>query len=254
MTEALYVGDCIKLLPQLDLEVDLLCADPPYNIAGVATVISRKGRFKGPDINPVFDFDHDIIQPEDWIPVAVECLKEDAVFISFLSAQQVGRTMNLLEKLKLKVRHLSAWVKTNPVPQTGKKKWSSGLEYFIVATRGDNYHYNWLEGEHPNYIVAPICQGKERKGHPCQKPLAVMEDIVRWWSLPGDIVLDPFMGVGPTGVVARKLRRDFVGIDIKGEYVKTAAEWLNRVRPLPAESLMRTRPKQVKLNEFSAGF
>jgi len=221
----LHLGDSLELMPVLaeeGLRADLLCTDPPYNIAKHASVITRRGRFKGKEISPVFDFDHDTIQPEDWIPLAKGCLKEDAVLVTFAAAQQLGRVMDVLEATGFFVRHVAAWVKTNPVPQLMKKKWSSGLEYFVVATRGEDYHYNWREGAHPNYIVSPICMGKERTAHPAQKPLKVMEDIIRWWSFEGDLVLDPFMGVGTTGVEAMRQERGFVGIEIEEEWYRLA--------------------------------
>lgn len=217
----LYHGDSLNFLPLLEkkgFRADLLCSDPPYNISNTTSVIRRgkKGKYRGKNIENKFEFDHKV-EPEDWIPPAVRCLKEDAVFVSFAGARQLERMAKILENIGFSIKHFSAWFKTNPVPQARKKKWCSGMEHIVIAARG-NYHYNWWEGHHPGYIVSPICMGKERTSHPTQKPLDVVEDLVKWWSFEGDTVLDPFMGVGTTGVAAVKHGRKFVGIELEEKW------------------------------------
>ena len=76
-----------------------------------------------------------------------------------------------------------------------------------------------------NFIEAPICSGNERVKdpvHPTQKPLRVLRRLIELASAPGDLVLDPFMGVGSTGVAAIELGRRFVGIELDERYVEAA--------------------------------
>src|SRR5213078_2505724 len=76
-----------------------------------------------------------------------------------------------------------------------------------------------------NFIEAPICAGRERTKdpvHPTQKPIRVLRQLVEWGSNPGDLVLDPFMGVGSTGVAALELGRRFIGIELDETYVAAA--------------------------------
>jgi site-specific DNA-methyltransferase (adenine-specific)/modification methylase len=84
-----------------------------------------------------------------------------------------------------------------------------------------------------NFIEAPICSGNERVKdpvHPTQKPLRVLRRLVELASSPGDVVLDPFMGVGSTGVAALELGRRFVGIELEPAYVDAARRRLDAVQ------------------------
>src|SRR4029079_15143509 len=81
-----------------------------------------------------------------------------------------------------------------------------------------------------NFIEAPICGGRERLKdpvHPTQKPLRVLRQLIEWGSRQGDLVLDPFMGVGSTGVAALALGRRVVGIELDGDYVEAARRRLD---------------------------
>jgi site-specific DNA-methyltransferase (adenine-specific)/modification methylase len=80
-----------------------------------------------------------------------------------------------------------------------------------------------------NFIETPICMGKERlkdPKHPTQKPIRVLQKVVKIASNKGDIVLDPFMGVGSVGVAALRLGRRFLGIEIEEKYYKAAEKRL----------------------------
>jgi site-specific DNA-methyltransferase (adenine-specific)/modification methylase len=84
-----------------------------------------------------------------------------------------------------------------------------------------------------NFIEAPICAGRERVKdpvHPTQKPLRVLRQLVEWGSRPGDLVLDPFMGVGSTGAAALELGRRFIGIELDEGDVGAARRRLEAIR------------------------
>jgi len=87
--------------------------------------------------------------------------------------------------------------------------------------------------EMPNFIESPICVGAERlknPHHPTQKPLRVLERIIKIASNPGDLVLDPFMGVGSSGVAALKGKRNFIGFEVEETYYKAAEKHLEAVK------------------------
>jgi site-specific DNA-methyltransferase (adenine-specific) len=70
---------------------------------------------------------------------------------------------------------------------------------------------------------------KEKRVHPTQKPLPLMEWCLEKYSKPGDIVLDPFMGSGTTMVACKKLGREYIGIDNVMEYFNIARDRLETV-------------------------
>jgi site-specific DNA-methyltransferase (adenine-specific)/modification methylase len=86
-----------------------------------------------------------------------------------------------------------------------------------------------------NFIEAPICSGRERLKdpvHPTQKPLRVLRQLIEWGSRPGDVVLDPFMGVGSTGVAAGELGRRFIGMEIDADYFAAASRRIDALGPV----------------------
>ena len=81
-----------------------------------------------------------------------------------------------------------------------------------------------------NIFKFPICGGNERKKHPTQKPLGLVVELLRRHSFENDIVLDPFMGSGTTAVAAKRLKRNFIGIEISSDYSKIAEA---RIKTIP---------------------
>jgi modification methylase len=105
----------------------------------------------------------------------------------------------------------------------------------------------------------PICTGKERlkndkgeKLHPTQKPEALLYRIILASTKPGDIVLDPFFGTGTTGAVAKKMGRNFIGIERDAEYVKGAVKRIEAVEPLSDCALEYTVKKKLQRVPFGA--
>ena len=74
----------------------------------------------------------------------------------------------------------------------------------------------------------PICGGNERWKHPTQKPLRIIEKLLKTHSNENDIILDPFLGSGTTAVAAQYLKRNFIGIEINPEYCKIAEQRLSQ--------------------------
>ena len=92
--------------------------------------------------------------------------------------------------------------------------------------------------------VLPICTGHERlkdeagdKAHPTQKPESLLHRVIVGSTNPGDVVLDPFFGTGTTGAVAKKLGRDYVGIDREDDYIKAATKRIKAIQPWEEESV-----------------
>lgn len=234
MIDLLLYGDALKLHSKIDDgSIDLILTDPPYNISSDIKITRNGGKFgKAKDINLNFgEWDRGIIKPDIWIPLYVPKLKDNGIFISFVGKREAELMMQTLEEHGMFIRHLGAWVKTNPPPQARKVKWANGLEFFVIATKnkGTGHHYNYKEGHHPDYIISPICMGKERYNHPTQKPERVAYDLIKWWSYPGDLVLDPFMGTGTFPYMAKKLGRHYIGIEQNRDYYNIAVKRLDKL-------------------------
>jgi DNA modification methylase len=99
--------------------------------------------------------------------------------------------------------------------------------YGTVGDKTNAYNMNSQQDALPLFY-APICGGSERTKHPTQKPLSIVERMVRISSNEGDTVLDPFLGSGTTLVAAYRLGREATGIEISEEYCELAARRLEQ--------------------------
>jgi len=112
---------------------------------------------------------------------------------------------------------------SNPVPQMRKVKFMHATElFFLVHKEKGHDNFRWELGQHPNVFYHPIVAGKERTGHPTQKPLWLFEELIKYSTREGDLILDPFLGSGTTLVAARNLNRNAIGIEINDEYINMA--------------------------------
>jgi site-specific DNA-methyltransferase (adenine-specific)/modification methylase len=117
------------------------------------------------------------------------------------------------------------WHKTNPAPKFRRAGFLNSCE-LIVCLWNKGHTWNFTkQNEMHNFIESPICMGKERlkkPKHPTQKPVKIMKKLIEIASNEGDTILDPFSGVGSTGIAALELNRKFIGIESDEEYFKAS--------------------------------
>jgi site-specific DNA-methyltransferase (adenine-specific)/modification methylase len=117
------------------------------------------------------------------------------------------------------------WHKTNPAPKIYKNGFLNSCEMIICLwNKGHKWNFS-TQNEMHNFFESPICMPPERlrnPKHPAQKPVKLLSHIINIASDPGDIVFDPFMGVGSTGVAAKECGRRFVGCEIDKAYYDAA--------------------------------
>jgi site-specific DNA-methyltransferase (adenine-specific)/modification methylase len=223
-TVRLWAGDARELLARIpDGSVDLICTDPPYNLAGYSTGNIAPG-WRRPFNNDVAEWDLDVFDPAEWLPELRRVLKPTGNVFAFTSYNMLGPWHAAYDPA-FDTFQIVVWHKTNPPPKLRRAGFLNSCELIVAAwDRGHTWNFGRQRDMH-NFIEAPICMGHERwkdPKHPTQKPVAVLRRLIEWGSNPGDLVLDPFMGVGSTGVAALELGRRFVGIDIDPAYVDAA--------------------------------
>lgn len=216
--------------------IDAIITDPPYNVSvkGAEIVRGEGTVFEGKTVSLDFgEWDRGVIKWSDYIDDFVRLLKPSGVLIMFYDKLYLGQIgVYLQEKYEFQVRHIGALVKKNPMPQARKVKWQNGLEQFLIATKnqGAGHHFNYKLGQSPDYIMTSV---NYKHLHPTQKPLPAMEWLVKFWSFEDDLVFDPFMGSGTTGVAAVQLSRSFIGCEIDPKYFAIAQE---RIATSPIQS------------------
>src|SRR5215467_13752543 len=236
-------GDCVAELEKLPAaSVDLVFADPPYNL-------QLQGDLKRPDdsrvdaVDDAWDKFASFGAYDDftraWLLACRRVMKPNATLWVIGSYHNIFRVGTLLQDLNFWILNDIVWRKSNPMPNFRGRRFTNAHETLIWAAREStnrNYTFNYeaLKAGHDDIQVRsdwfiPLCTGEERlktrdgkKLHPTQKPEALLARVILSASRPDDLVLDPFCGSGTTGAVARRLRRRFIGIERDAGYAAAA--------------------------------
>ena len=221
-------GDSRKLLRSLgDASVDLILTDPPYNIGRYSTGDIHLPN-RAPLNNGIGEWDLVDFNPEEWSDEFIRVLKPTGNLFIFTTYNQIGRWHSCLDD-RFDTSQFMIWHKTNPTPKIYKAGFLNSCE-MIFCCWNKGHTWNFLsQNEMHNFIESPICMAPERikhPKHPAQKPIAVLRKILTIASNEGDVVLDPFMGVGSTGVASKELGRRFIGMELNREYFNAARQRL----------------------------
>lgn len=253
----IYQGDALELIPEIISpdEADLIIADPPYNAS--KTNIKLEGNKTGGDFysmdegwdklddNEYFSF------TRKWLNESKTVLKSSGSIYVCATFHNLGEILVTLKSLDLEVKNVIVWKKTNAMPNVTKRTFTHSTEFIVWAVKGSNWTFNYekMKEINPNLQKNgqpkqmrdvwefPLCQGKERiKGknnralHPNQKPESLFKRLVLASSNPKDLVLDPFIGIGTTAVIAERYNRDWLGIEKNEKYIKAAKKRIIRNR------------------------
>lgn len=234
----LILGDsslCTRQLP--DHSIDLILTDPPYNLGRYSTG-NIKMSWRKDFNNDVAEWDTMLFSPAAWLDEFRRILKPTGTIFAFTSYNLLGQWHQTFDPV-FDTFQFVVWHKTNPPPKLRRAGFLNSCELIICAwDRGHTWNFTRQKEMH-NFIESPICMGKERvknPAHPTQKPIKVLSHLVALATNPGNVVLDPFMGVGSTGVAALKLGRRFIGIEIDARYFTAATVRIEEVTGTPPRS------------------
>ncbi|MFC1558260.1 DNA-methyltransferase [candidate division KSB1 bacterium] len=251
-------GDCVQILKTKICKesVNLIFADPPYNLSG-KNLNLRNNTTGGPfyKVNEGWDTftESDYLKFTNlWISACYNVLKKNGSLYISCTQHNIGELLIVSKKIGFKLNNILTWYKTNAMPNITKRTYTHSTEFVCWFVKGKNWIFNYEEVKKFNprktkdgkdkqmrdfldFIEHPIVQGKERiKGkdgralHPTQKPEKLLELIIKASSNINDIVLDPFFGTGTTGYIAKKLKRNWIGIENNPEYIKLAKNRMKR--------------------------
>ncbi len=221
--------DFMKTMP--DNSVDLLLTDPPYNIAKYSTGnINLPGREAlNNDIAP---WDEKELDPKELVGDFKRILKPTGNIFVFTSYNLIGKWHEVFDK-EFDTFQFFIWHKTNPAPKIFKNGFLNSCE-MIICMWNKKHTWNFSnQNEMHNFFESPICMQPERlrePKHPAQKPVKLLKHIIKIASNEGDVVFDPFMGVGSTGVAALEEGRRFGGCEIDSIYFEAAKKRLETIR------------------------
>ena len=222
----LYNADCFEKLKEIPSHsIDLILCDPPYNLARYSTG-NMKFSWRSEINNNVADWDEVPFDPSLLVDEFKRILSPKGNIFMFCSYNLLGKFHEVFDP-EFDTFQFMVWHKTNPIPNIRKSSFLNSCELIVCLwNKGHTWNFS-AQNEMHNFIESPICMGAERlksPKHPTQKPIKILEHIIKIASNPNDIVLDMFMGVGSTGVAAHNLDRRFIGIEIDKTYFDAAAK------------------------------
>lgn len=262
-------GDCITQMNTLTAHsIDLIFADPPYNLqlkkdlhrpdgTNVQGVHEDWDKFDAMDAYDLFT--------HDWLKACHRLLKPNGAIWVMGSYHNIFRLGTILQDQQFWIRNDIIWRKTNPMPNFRGMRFTNAHETLIWATKTEQarptFNYEAMKMMNDDVQMRsdwtlPLCTGHERiktrngeKLHPTQKPESLLHRVILSTSNLGDVVLDPFFGTGTTGAVAKKLGRNFIGIEQDSHYIEYAQKRIENIPKPDLENIqiMPTKRAQTRI-------
>lgn len=225
----LYCADALDILPALD-PVDLIVSDIPYKLeSGGNTTGEMKGKFahhRYDNSGSIIDAD---IKFSDFMPLLAAILPEGHCYL-MVNNRHVAAIENAARDAGFRFHNWLVWDKASCTPNRWYMK---NCEFTLFVFRGKARRIN---APGSNQLIR--CPNVQHGVHDTQKPVELMEHYIRNSSASGDVVIDPFMGSGTTGVAALNLGRRFIGIEKDAEHFANACERIAGAAQQPSMDLM----------------
>lgn len=256
MDSAILTGDCLDILPTLAAgSVDLIFADPPYNLQ-LGGELWRPNQTRVDAVDDAWDQFADFAAYDQftraWLGAARRTLSDSGTIWVSGTYHNIFRVGYILQELGFWVLNTVTWWKPNAMPNFNGTRLKNDVEFVIWAKKHEGGRYTFhhhLMKQFNDFSAGKqlgsvwkigVCAGDERlkdadghKLHSTQKPEALLTRIIAASSHPGDLVLDPFSGTGTTAAVAHRLGRRYLAIERDPAYAAAAAARVAAVTPLP---------------------
>jgi site-specific DNA-methyltransferase (adenine-specific) len=216
----LYLGDCRDSLG--DTRADLLVTDPPYRVTS-GGFGGYEGKLEGGFggwIKDSYDNNGAIVTCDldwsDWLPVAFDALADDAHAYIFTNDRNIPEAWRAAEDAGFQFHRLLPWDKKTALPN---RWYVQNCEFVIFMRKGKAFQINRCG----TMALQSIFQ-RDQSDHPTEKPVPLLQLYIENSSQPRQLVLDPFMGSGSTGVAAIRSGRSFVGCEIEQKWFDIACK------------------------------
>jgi DNA modification methylase len=246
--DQILLGDCCEILPQLPADsVDLIFADPPYNLQ-LRQQLYRPDSSRVEAVDDAWDkfesFEEYDCFTREWLSACRRVLKPSGSLWVIGTYHNIHRVGAALQSLGYWILNEIVWIKSNPMPNFRGVRFTNAHETLLWAARerGARYtfHHHAMKSLNEELQMRsdwrlPICSGRERlraegeKVHSTQKPEALLYRVILSSTDPGQLVLDPFFGSGTTGAAAKRLGRRWIGIEKDSAYVEAARQRIDSI-------------------------
>lgn len=240
----LKMGDSIEMLKNFpEGSIDMIFADPPYNLSGKGHITCKNGKKaicnkgKWDVIENIGEFN------ERWLRECKRVLSDKGTIWISGTLHNHPSIGVLLKKLGFWIINDIVWFKPNAPPQLQPNRLAPSTELIWLASKSKKYEFDYYKAKELNggkqmRNLWTLTAKRHKTSHPTEKPEDLLERIILLGSKKGDVVLDPFMGSGTTGVVSKRLGRSFIGIEVDKDYFKIAKERINYEKELKGDSIV----------------
>ena len=223
----LYNCDCIdgfSKMMERGIFADIIVADPPY-------VISRESNFhtmqdrKKPRTGTSFGEWDEEFDNHPWLTAAYSSLRPGGTLVVFNDFKKISDVIRLAGSVGFVFKDVLVWEKTNPMPRNRERRYIPSLEMMLWFVKpGEKWIFNRQDSpyERPVFRFASESGGGYKRIHPTQKPVKLIQEILKIHSTEGSLVVDPFMGSGTTAIAAMNEGQNFIGFELSQEYYEAS--------------------------------
>jgi site-specific DNA-methyltransferase (adenine-specific) len=234
----LHHGDALELLPRVvGAPIDLIFADPPYFLSnggvtcqsGKMVSVNKGGWDRLESIEAMHEFNR------AWLGACRAALNTNGSIWVSGTRHVIYSVGFAMQEIGFKLLNEITWEKPNPPPNLSCRYFTHSTETILWAAREarskHKFNYQLMRTQNGDRqmksvwrFTPPTGVEKQFGAHPTQKPLALLERIIAASSDTGDLVVDPFVGSGTTGLAATRMGRRFIGIDTEAKFLDLAIE------------------------------
>lgn len=234
----LICGNCLNVLKKIpEKSVDMIFSDPPYFLSnnGITCSNGKMVSVNKGEWDKSKGFKEDVVFHKKWIKACDRILKDDGTIWISGTYHCIHQIAYVLLSMGYYIINEVTWYKPNAAPNLGCRCLTASHETLLWAKKSKNAKHTF------NYQLAKELNGgkqmrslweisttpkreKEFGKHPTQKPLKLLDRIIKISTNVGDTILDPFCGSSSTGVAAIMNKREFIGIDISKEYLELSKQ------------------------------
>lgn len=219
----LFNEDCLNIFKQLEDEsIDLIITDPPYRVSAKGNTGNMGGYWKTDIAKKGYIFKNNNISCKEYLPEFYRVLKNQT------HCYIMCNNINLLEIISEGIKNGFHFVKCLIWEKGNKicgRYYMNCFEYIIFFRKGGERPINNCGS--PDILKVPIKKLKDDSGknlHDTEKPVELMKILIENSSNKNELVLDPFMGIGTSGIACKELDRNFIGIEIDKKYFDIAEQ------------------------------
>lgn len=235
-------GDCLELIKRIDDEsIDLIITDPPYKLTKRGSPSTAGGMFRKRCVNSGMVFNNNEIEIEDWLPELYRVLKNNSHCYIMTNNKNITHYLSVIEKSMFHFIKCLIWVKDNKIMG---QTYMSQFEYVIMLRKGKHKRIN--DCGQSDVIFAKNKKQKDENGktiHDTEKPVELIEILVKNSSNENDLVFDPFMGINSTGIACYKNNRRFIGIEIDKKYFEFSKKRIESIESCSEQLSFDNLPK-----------